>query len=152
MAAEGLSEEEVSEYQTAFSLFDEDGDGTITTKELGTIMRQLGMNPSEAELQEMVDEVDEDGNGEIDFDEFLSMMMKKMKETDHEEDYRQTFHKFADVHTGGYYVSTESLKKVLASMGERLTTEEVEQMMLMADTNKDGLLHYEEFRDFLASL
>ena len=37
-------------------------------------------------------------------------------------------------------------------MGERLTTEEVEQMMLMADTNKDGLLHYEEFRDFLASL
>ena len=63
--AEELSEEEVSEYQTAFSLFDEDGDGTITTKELGTIMRQLGMNPSEAELQEMVDEVDEDGNGEI---------------------------------------------------------------------------------------
>ena len=62
---EELSEEEIKEYQTAFSLFDEDGDGTITTKELGTIMRQLGMNPSEAELQEMVDEVDEDGNGEI---------------------------------------------------------------------------------------
>ena len=60
--------------------------------------------------------------------------------------------KFADVHSGGYYVSPESLKKVMASLGERLTHEEVEEMMRMADTNQDGLLHYEEFRDFLDKL
>jgi calmodulin len=44
-----------------------DGDGTITTKELGTVMRSLGQNPSEAELQDMINEVDADGNGTIDF-------------------------------------------------------------------------------------
>merc|ERR1711954_409862 len=56
------------------SLFDKDGDGTITTKELGTVMRSLGQNPTEAELQDMINEVDADGNGTIDFPEFRHVM------------------------------------------------------------------------------
>lgn len=51
----------ITEFKEAFSLFDKDGDGTITTKELGTVMRSLGQNPTEAELQDMINEVDADG-------------------------------------------------------------------------------------------
>ena len=51
----------IAEFKEAFSLFDKDGDGTITTKELGTVMRSLGQNPTEAELQDMINEVDADG-------------------------------------------------------------------------------------------
>ncbi len=54
-----------SEFKEAFSLFDKDGDGTITTKELGTVMRSLGQNPTEAELQDMINEVDADGKKKI---------------------------------------------------------------------------------------
>ena len=49
------------EFKEAFSLFDKDGDGTITTRELGTVMRSLGQNPTEAELQDMINDVDADG-------------------------------------------------------------------------------------------
>ena len=49
--ADQLTEEQIAEFKEAFSLFDKDGDGTITTKELGTVMRSLGQNPTEADLQ-----------------------------------------------------------------------------------------------------
>lgn len=65
-----LTDEQKAEFKEAFSLFDKDGDETITTKELGTVMRSLGQNPTEAELQDMIQEVDKDGNGTIDFEEF----------------------------------------------------------------------------------
>uniref|UniRef100_A0A8C3K7M5 EF-hand domain-containing protein n=1 Tax=Calidris pygmaea TaxID=425635 RepID=A0A8C3K7M5_9CHAR len=87
--AERLSEEKIAEFKEAFSLFDRDGDGCITTKELGTVMRSLGQNPTEAELQDMVGEVDADGSGTIDFPEFLSLMARKMRDTDSEEEIRE---------------------------------------------------------------
>ena len=61
---------------------------TKSCQELGTVMRSLGQNPKEEELNEMINEIDEDGNGTVDFDEFLIMMSKKIKENDSEEELR----------------------------------------------------------------
>jgi len=61
---------------TIFSDFFSSGDGMISTAELGQVMRDLGENPSEEELKAYIDEVDTDGNGTIEFDEFLEMMQK----------------------------------------------------------------------------
>jgi len=52
-------------------------------------MRSLGQNPTEAELQDMINEVDADGNGNIDFPEFLTMMARKMKDTDSKKKLRK---------------------------------------------------------------
>ena len=55
--ADNLTEEQIMEFKEAFGLFDKDGDGYITTKELGTVMRSLGQNPTESELTDMIQEV-----------------------------------------------------------------------------------------------
>ena len=55
--AENLSEEQVAELKQAFDEFDVDGGGTINTKELGWAMRAMGMNPTENELLELINEV-----------------------------------------------------------------------------------------------
>ncbi|KAM3141861.1 hypothetical protein pb186bvf_005947 [Paramecium bursaria] len=81
-----ITEAQKDEFRAAFRLFDKDGDGTISTSEIGNIMRQLGINPSQAELNEMINEVDVDGNGEVDFDEFCIMMTKRLRENDTQEE------------------------------------------------------------------
>ena len=98
--ADQLTEEQTAEFREAFALFDKDGDGTISTKELGTVMNSLGQKPTAAELETMINEVDIDGNGEIDFEEFLTMMAKKLKETDLEEDIREAFRVFDNKNSG----------------------------------------------------
>ena len=110
-----------------WSVFDKDGDGTITTKELGTVMRSLGQNPTEAELQDMINEVDADGNGTIDFPEFLTMMARKMKDTDSEEEIKEAFKVFDK--DGNGFISAAELRHVMTNLGEKLTDEEVDEMI-----------------------
>ncbi|KDE04550.1 calmodulin [Microbotryum lychnidis-dioicae p1A1 Lamole] len=138
-----LSEEQVSEFKEAFSLFDKDGDGTITTRELGTVMRSLGQNPTEAELQDMITEVDADGNGQIDFPEFLTMMARKMKDTDSEEEILEAFKVFDKDGNGS--ISSAELKHVMTNLGEKLTEDEVAEMIREADADGDGQINYNEF-------
>ena len=92
-----------------------DGDGTITTHELGTVMRSLGQNPTEAELQDMINEVDADGNGTIDFPEFLTMMARKMRDTDSEEEIREAFKVFDK--DGNGFISAAELRHVMTNLG-----------------------------------
>ncbi|CAG8053197.1 unnamed protein product [Penicillium olsonii] len=141
--ADSLTEEQVSEYKEAFSLFDKDGDGQITTKELGTVMRSLGQNPSESELQDMINEVDADNNGTIDFPEFLTMMARKMKDTDSEEEIREAFKVFDRDNNG--FISAAELRHVMTSIGEKLTDDEVDEMIREADQDGDGRIDYNEF-------
>uniref|UniRef100_A0A8C2MDH7 Calmodulin n=1 Tax=Cricetulus griseus TaxID=10029 RepID=A0A8C2MDH7_CRIGR len=115
--ADQLTEEQIAEFKEAFSLFDKDGDGTITTKELGTVMRSLGQNSTE----DMINEVDADGNGIIDFPEFLTMM-----------EIREAFHVFDK--DGNGYISAAELRHEMTNLGEK-----------EADIDGDGQVNYEGF-------
>ncbi|XP_052767253.1 calmodulin-alpha-like isoform X2 [Mya arenaria] len=109
-----LTEEQISEFKEAFSLFDKDGDGTITSIELGTVMRSLGANPTEAELQEMINEVDADGSGTIEFPEFLTMMMRNTRQNDTQEDLRAAFTVFDKDASGK--ISGAELRHVMTNL------------------------------------
>ena len=71
-----------TEFKQIFELFDPTGEGKITMRELGTIIRSFGTNPTEADLKDIINEVDLDGNGDVDFEEFLHLMCRTMKDTD----------------------------------------------------------------------
>ncbi|KAK3085639.1 hypothetical protein FSP39_006494 [Pinctada imbricata] len=86
-----------TELREAFRLFDKDGDGSITTEELGTVMRNLGQFPSSEELNMMIKEIDIDGDGTFSFEEFVQVMANmgglssEQSVEDEEEELRQAF-------------------------------------------------------------
>ncbi|KAI3975347.1 hypothetical protein MKX01_018789 [Papaver californicum] len=141
--ADVLSEEQTLEFQEAFCLFDKDGDGCITIDELATVIRSMDQNPTEEELQEMMREVDVNGNGTIEFVEFLNIMGRKMKEADAEDELKEAFKVFDKDQNG--YISANELRHVMINLGEKLTDEELEQMIKEADLDGDGQVNYDEF-------
>ncbi|XVE73045.1 hypothetical protein DITRI_Ditri11bG0086500 [Diplodiscus trichospermus] len=78
--ADTLTEDQVAEFREAFCLIDKDSDGFITMEELTSVIQTLDGNPTKEEVQDMISEVDAEGNGTIDFEDFLNIMARKMKE------------------------------------------------------------------------
>merc|ERR1711907_714538 len=103
----------------------------------------------EAELQDMINEVDADGNGTIDFPEFLSLMARKMKDTDTEEEPIEAFKVFD--RDGNGFISAAELRHVMPNLGEKLTDEEVDEMIREADVDGDGQINYDEFVKIMMS-
>lgn len=107
-----LTPEQIQEYREAFQLFDKNGDGSVSATELGVVLRSFGMNPTDAELQDMVcivkseretklsvtmksvtqvSDVDADGNGHIDFEEFLNLVKDLKSGGKDTDDLREAF-------------------------------------------------------------
>jgi len=91
---EDLPPELVEEIRTTFKIFDQDEDGRITTKELGTVLRSLGQNPTDIELQDLINQVDYNRNGVIEFDDFVDLMMRDYAHINHETDICNAFRQF----------------------------------------------------------
>mmetsp|Transcript_18633 Transcript_18633/g.20258 ORF Transcript_18633/g.20258 Transcript_18633/m.20258 type:complete len:189 (+) Transcript_18633:256-822(+) len=147
--ASNLTEEQIAEFKEAFSLFDKDGDGTISVRELGTVMRSLGQNPTEAELADMINEIDANGDGTVDFPEFLTMMSRKMNDVESEEEILEAFKVFDK--DGNGFISAAELRHIMTNIGEKLNDEEVDEMIREADIDGDGQINYEEFVKLLMS-
>ena len=111
-------------------------------------MRSLGQNPTEAELQDMINEVDADGNGTIDFPEFLTMMAKHMNIGSFnfsEEEFREASRVFDK--DGNGFISAAEFEQVLISLGEKpLDRQEVD-----IDDWDGQDIYYEEFFTMMTS-
>jgi len=149
------TDQQKEEFRSAFDIFVEDSeDGTISTKELGKVLRMLGQNPSEQELQEMVDEVDEDGSGTIDFEEFTQMMsmqlaaeaLQQIPERP-EKELAEAFRVF-DKNCDGY-LDYDEIAVILDSCGEKFEEWEIKAFIAEGDKNDDGKMDYEEWIDIM---
>ena len=145
-----LSEEQISSIKEAFSLFDKDGDGIIDINLLGVLVRSLNQYPTESEIDDMKREVDPESTSKIDFPEFLSLMARKIKDIDPEEELLEAF-KILDKNNNGY-INAQELAYNLTNSGERFTQEEANEMIKEGvDLSGSDKIDYEEFIKVITS-
>ena len=142
-----LKDEQLAELKDVFSMFDKDGDGTITLSEFGSVMKALGQEPTEDELRIMMDSVDTDQNGVIDFDEFVGLMADHFYQDgetpSREAELYEAFRVFDK--NGDGFITEDELRLAMLNLGERLTGEELREMIKAADVDGNGTIDYNEF-------
>ena len=127
----------------AFNIFDVDSSGSIDYKELKAAMKALGVQVKKEELKKMIQDVDADGSGSVEFPEFLSMMTAKMSTSDTKEDVKKVFGMFDEAGSGK--ITFKELKKVCRELGENLTDEEIQGMLDHADKSNLGYVNMDDF-------
>lgn len=143
-----IPEEKLDEYREAFRLFDKDNSGTISVHEIGRIMKNMGNEMTEDELKDMIGDLDTDGSGEINFDEFVTLMRRTEvhEELSEEEAVIRAFKTFDKDNNG--WLSCEEFKHILMNLGNKFTEEETLEIFNEADLDHDGRIDYVEFVDF----
>lgn len=138
-----LTDEQRADIKEAFDLFDPDGTGKIDTKDLKVALRALGFEPKKEEIRILIADVDPSGLGHLSFEEFLNLMSTKMGEKDTRDEVLKAFRLFDDDDTGK--ITFKNLKRVATELGEKLTDEELQEMIDEADRDGDGAISQDEF-------
>merc|ERR1712100_46022 len=139
-----FTDEEKKEFRKNFNLFDKKRTGAIPIADMGTVLRSLGQNPTEAELQALMEEVDKDKSGTIEFDEFVDLMARTNKSKDQmEEEIKNAFLTFDADNSG--YITREELVETLTTMGDPVDEETINGMIAEGDLDGDGKIDYKEF-------
>ncbi|KAH9506697.1 myosin light chain cytoplasmic [Dermatophagoides farinae] len=137
-----FTEDQILEFQEAFYLFDNKGDGKINVSQLGDVLRALGQNPTENDVKKCSSQLKPDER--IGFEVFLPILqtISKSRSTDTAEDFIEGLRHFDK--DGSGYISSAELRHLLTTLGEKLTDDEVEQLLAGQEDNH-GNIHYEEF-------
>lgn len=138
---------EKEKLRAVFDFFDVDGNGTIDVQELREVIRSLGNNPTEAELDQIINDADQDGSGTLDFEEFCAYLaggdsLTHGKGTDSRE-IVESFRIFDTARNG--MIAVDDFREVMMTMGDRLPADQVEEMIKMCDVDSDGTINYENF-------
>jgi len=138
-ARENLNQAQIDEFKQAFDIFDEDGGGDISTRELGRVMKLLGQSPTPQQLQQIVLEVDQDGSGTIDFDEFLIMMVMQLNEEKKGEDIEELKEIFRvyDLDDDNF-IDFQEFTEALKQCGANPPCEDWEVQILFAEVDRNG--------------
>lgn len=134
------------DFMDAFRVFDTNGDGRITAKELNHVLKELGIKMSKSDIKKMISELDRDGNGTIEYSEFVAMMTAPASIETDEFELREAF-KCIDVDGNGF-ISREELRnavKKIMSTDNKIGMQDVEEMMMEADIDGNGLIDFDEF-------
>ena len=145
MTSTTTSVEDLKALKELFAFFDQDKNGSIDASELTNVIRSIGQSPPEAQVRQLIQEVDRDGDGRIQFNEFLDIMTNKIglqsQPSQTTDDVLRSFRIFDKDLTG--YVKVSDLEQILTQRGEKLPKKSVKGMLALCDVTVDGYINYE---------
>lgn len=151
-----FSEAELSDLRTAFGLLDRNRDGHVTASELQFMLQNLGIHLKDEFVQQLLQAASHTDDGLINETEFLQWVarIQSLQEKGNSEDPDEitkdliaAFRVFD--RDGNGYISRDELKTAMDMIGESVTEGELNEMLSMADIDRDGRINYEEFARLL---
>ncbi|XP_052898740.1 myosin-2 essential light chain isoform X2 [Anopheles moucheti] len=141
-AVTNLTEDQLAEFQEAFNLFDNRGDGKIQQQQIGECLRALGQNPTESDVKKFTMQLKPDER--VSFEVFLPIYqaISKQRTAETADDFIEGLRHFDKDASG--FISSAELRHLLTTLGEKLGDDEVEQL-LQNQEDSQGNVNYEEF-------
>uniref|UniRef100_A0A336MQJ7 CSON003249 protein n=1 Tax=Culicoides sonorensis TaxID=179676 RepID=A0A336MQJ7_CULSO len=136
--------------RNAFNAFDQEKNGFIGTVMVGTILSMLGHNLDDQMLKEIIAEVDEDGSGEIEFEEFVTLAARFLVEEDAEavlKELKEAFRLYDK--EGNGYITTDVLREILRELDDQLSKEDLDMMIEEIDSDGSGTVDFDEFMEVM---
>ncbi|EEY64032.1 calmodulin-like protein [Phytophthora infestans T30-4] len=147
-----LTSEELIEFREIFNLVDRDRGGSITKVELGELMDTLGIDTSPEEIDLMINEIDQDSNGEIDFDEFVAVMSRKVNATYTAEQVKNAFKAFEGNASAPGFIKADKLLIALTTYGaDRISSEQAQELISQLEPDQHGNINYIEYVNMMMS-
>lgn len=143
----GLEHDEIKVLKICFNMFDFKDQGFLSADDLDDILRGMGFRPSKEELKEILEEIDEDGSGEIEFEEFCQLCAKFLIEEPDEEtmkhELKEAFRVY-DKEANGF-ITTDTLREIISELDTRLTAEDLDGIIEEIDEDGSGTMDFDEF-------
>ena len=143
----GLEKDEIKVLKICFGMFDVKHQDFLSADDLDDILRAMGFRPSKEELKEILEEIDEDGSGEIEFEEFCQLCAKFLIEEPDEEtmkkELKEAFRVY-DKEANGF-ITTDQLREIIAELDARLTSEDLDGIIEEIDEDGSGTMDFDEF-------
>jgi len=148
--ADELPPEQIAILQKAFKSFDHDNTGSISSETVADILRLMGQPFDRKILEELIDEVDEDKSGRLEFEEFVQLAAKFIIEEDDEamaKELREAFRLYDK--QGNGYIPTSCLREILRELDDQLTDGELDIMIEEIDSDGSGTVDFDEFMEMM---
>ncbi|XP_050090487.1 troponin C, isoallergen Bla g 6.0101-like isoform X1 [Anopheles aquasalis] len=149
-SVDDLDKAQLELLRNAFNAFDQEKKGCIGTQMVGTILSMLGHQLDDKMLKEIIDEVDADGSGELEFEEFVTLAARFMVEEDAEamqQELKEAFRLYDK--EGNGYITTQVLREILKELDDNLSNEDLDMMIEEIDSDGSGTVDFDEFMEVM---
>jgi len=145
-----MDDDQTATMRKVFAMFDQAKTGFVETNKFVNIINTLGLNLDEDDLKVKITEVDPEGEGKVNFDQFCTVVMPFLEEEDDEAMHEELKEAFRLYDKGGDgYITTKVLKEILRELDNKLTEDDLDNIIEEIDEDGSGTVDFDEFMEMM---